>query len=85
MTNREGAGAMKQIKVSVQQDPEEIIEKNVLAKAIVNIAKAFNKLSVSGLNERAIVCLVHDACGVGKPDVRAVLASLKTLERDFCQ
>lgn len=76
---------MKKIKVNVQQNPDEIVEKNVLAKAIIDISKAFNRLSVSGLNERSIVCLVHDSSGVGKPDVRNVLASLKTLERDFCK
>ncbi len=73
------------VKVNIEQDPEQPIEKNVLAKAIVDIAGAFQKLYGSGLNERAIVCLVHDSCGVGKPDIRAVLHSLKTLERDYCR
>lgn len=72
-------------KVKVEQNPEEVIEKPVLAKAIVDISKAFNKLVGSGLNERAIVCLVHDGSGVGKPDIRAVLWSLKNLEKDFCK
>jgi hypothetical protein len=76
---------MKQVKVKVLQNPDEVIEKPVLAKAIIDIAKAFNRLSASGLNERAVVCLVHEASGVGKPDVRAVLSSLRTLERDFCK
>ena len=69
----------------VQQDPEKLIEKPVLAKAIVDISIAFNRLSASGLNERAIVCLVHEASGVGKPDIRAVLSGLRGLERDFCK
>ncbi len=76
---------MKKTKVIVQQNPDEIVERNVLAKAIVDISKSFNRLSASGLNERAIVCLVHDSSGVGKPDVRSVLASLKTLEKEFCK
>jgi hypothetical protein len=76
---------MKNVKAIVRQNPDEVVEKQVLAKAIVDIAKAFNKLSLSGLNQKAIVCLVHDTSGVGKPSVRAVLESLKTLERDFCK
>lgn len=76
---------MKKVKVTVQQNPDEVIEKNVLAKAIVDIAKHFNRLSASGLNDRAIVCLIHDSSGIGKPDIRNVLASLKSLAREFCQ
>ena len=72
-------------KATVTQDKDEIIERPVLAKAIVEISRSFTKLLSNGLNERAIVCLVHDASGVGKPDVRAVLWSLKSLEKDFCR
>ena len=72
-------------KATIKQDKDEVIERPVLAKAIVEISKAFRKLISSGLNEWAIVCLVHDSSGVGKPDVRAVLSSLKSLEKDFCR
>jgi hypothetical protein len=71
--------------VQVKQDPEEIIEKAVLAKAIVDISTAMKKLLASGLNRRAMVCLVHDSCSVGKPDIRAVLDSLESLAKDYCR
>ena len=72
-------------RATVQQDPEEIIQRPVLAKAIVEIAVGFQKILASGLNERAIVCLVHESSGVGKPDIRAVLKGLTQLKQDFCR
>lgn len=76
---------MKRTVVKIQQNPDEIVERPVLAKAIVDLARGVNKLFASGLNERAITCLLHDSSGVGKPDIRAVLISLKNLEHDFCK
>ena len=72
-------------KATITQDKEDVVERPVLAKAIVEISRSFTKLLGTGLNERAIVCLVHEASGVGKPDVRAVLQSLRSLEKDFCR
>jgi len=76
---------MQKIKVVVDQDPEAPIEKRVLAKTILEISVSMHKLIGSGLNERAVVCLVHDLSGVGKPDIRAVLKSLKELHKSFCK
>lgn len=74
---------MKRTKVLVTQDSEDVVEKTVLAKAILDMSAAMKKLSASSLNRRAIVCLVHDACNVGKPDIRAVLDSLESLQKDY--
>jgi hypothetical protein len=75
---------MKKAKVVVTQKPDEpVVEKQVLATAIVNISKAFNALRNGGLNRHAIEVLVHDASKVGKPDVRAVLDSLEQLRKDY--
>jgi hypothetical protein len=76
---------MRTTKVKVEQNPEEPVERPVLATAIKAISFHMERLVKSGLNERAIVCLVHDYSGVGKPDIRAVLDSLKNLERMFCK
>ena len=73
------------MKLKVEQDPDQPVPKPVLAKSIVDISAGFKKLLASGLNERAVVVLVHDACGVGKPDIRAVLKSLTFLSSDFCK
>lgn len=70
-------------KIVIEQDPEEPVEKKVLAQSIVEISKSFRKLASSGLNDRAIVVLVSESSHVGKPDVRAVLESLKWLEGEY--
>jgi len=71
--------------VKVTQDEEAPVEKAVLAKAIVDISRTMMKMLDSGLNERAIVCLVAEDSHVGKPDVRAVLHSLKSLTKTYCR
>jgi len=72
------------VKVKIEQDEEAPIERRVLAVEIMKISAALSHLLDSGLNERAIVALVADATDVGRPDIRAVLTSLKTLHREFC-
>lgn len=76
---------MKKTIVRVEQNPEDIIEKPILAKAIIDISRGVNTLLSSGLNLRAITCLVQNSSGVAKHDIRAVIDSLKNLERDFCK
>lgn len=70
-------------RVSVVQDGDDVVDRPVLAKAIVEISRSMVRLLSSGLTERAIICLVHDLSHVGKPDIRSVLAGLKQLEREF--
>lgn len=72
-------------KVTVTQDTEAPVERPVLATSIVEISHALTKLLTSGLTEHAIVVLVADSSGVGRPDVRAVLAGLKNLRKDYCK
>ena len=72
-------------KVVVVDDPEEPIEKAVLATAIRGISIGLTKLLGQGLNEKAVVCLLHEFTLVGKPDIRAVLAGLKNLESEYCR
>jgi hypothetical protein len=55
----------------------------VLAQAIVDIAAGLKKLNASRLKSNAVVLLVHEASGVGKPAVRAVLDALATLEQTY--
>ncbi len=72
--------------VIVEDDLENPVEKVVLAQAIVDISKSMNRLLASGLNEKAIVCLIHDdVIGVGKNGIRAVLESLKSLSKTYCK
>ena len=70
--------------VKVEQDKDAPVEKLVLAQSIVEISKAMTHLLNTGINERAIVALVADSTDVGRPDIRAVLQSLRTLEANHC-
>ena len=76
---------MKKIeKLVVQQDKEKPIEKNVLAQAILDISRAANRLSSSGLTRRAVIALVHDLVpSVSKTVIRGVLDGLDQLEQEF--
>lgn len=71
------------IKIKKNKDKPESTE--ILAEAIVRIGDAFEKLKQSGLNESAIVILVHDASKVSKSNIRLVLNSLKRLKGWYCR
>lgn len=76
----------RRTKVVVKQDEEKPVTQEVLAEAIVNIGKATNKLLASGINQRAIVVLLHDHLKghVGRPAIMAVLEALPELEQAYC-
>lgn len=75
---------MAKVKVSVEQwEGAEPVPEKVIAQSIVAISDGVKKLFTSGMNERAIVILLHDSSGVGRPDIRRVLRALTTLKEDF--
>lgn len=76
-------GDMKQIKVL--KNPENPETKEILAEAIVKIGEAADKLKASGLNEDAIVVLLHDKTGVPKKTIKAVLDGLRRLRGWYCR
>ena len=89
---------MKRTKVVVQQsqEPDEVIERNVLATSIVEISKAIGRLQKGGINMKAIEVLTWHNCKCStsgghygqKPsqtEVRAVLQSLRELESEYCK
>lgn len=57
----------------------------ILAEAIVRIGKGLADLQKSGLNQKAIVLLLHDATKVGKPDIRKILDALPRLAGWYCR
>jgi hypothetical protein len=67
-------------KVAVKQavgEPEVPVE--VIAQAIVKVSEAAKKMREAGLKEEAIVLLLHDYTGVGKPHIRLILRALPQL------
>lgn len=61
----------------IKSDPPETTE--ILAEAIVRIGDAHQKLKASGLNEKAIILLLHDLTKVSRTDVKKVLDALPRL------
>lgn len=72
----------QQIKLKKSDPPE---SKEVLADAVVNIGKATKKLLSSGMNEKAIIVLIHDYTKLPKSTIKTVLHSLPQLERWYCK
>lgn len=70
--------------IIVKQDPENPVKHEILAEAIVRISGAMDSLRRSGLNERAIIALVHDKTHITKIDIHTVLDALSDLREDYC-
>lgn len=73
----------QKIKVIKNSEKPEPIE--VLAEAIVRIGESFDKLKGSGLNETAVIVLVHDATKISKRDIKLVLDSMRKLRSWYCR
>ena len=61
--------------ITVTQDPNRPVEREILAQAILRIADAAKQLAKSGLNRRAIVVLLRDATRVSKENIEALYLS----------
>ncbi len=72
-------------KITVVKNAEKPESTEVLAEAIVRIGEAMEKLKNSGLNERAIIVLIHDACKVSKGDIKRVLGAMRQLRAWYCK
>lgn len=82
-----------QPRVNVVQQPDNPIEKNIVAAAIISISEGMAALQKSGLTFEAIVVLTQHNCRrVGKgykatkptiPEIRAVFESLCDLKRTY--
>lgn len=72
----------KRVKVT-KSDPPETTE--ILAEAIVRISAALEALSKSGLNQEAIIVLIHAKTKIGKKDILCVLNSLRRLKGWYCR
>lgn len=70
-------------KAIVVQNPADEVPAEILASAIRDIANAIKKMRASQLNDRAIVLLLHDASGVGKPAIKNVLCALDNLAAQY--
>lgn len=72
-------------RIKVKKNKEEPETKEVLAEAVVRISDAITRLKKSGLNEDAIIVLVHSKTFVKKGDIRAVFRALRQLRGWYCR
>ncbi|WP_027533838.1 hypothetical protein [Bradyrhizobium sp. WSM3983] len=72
-------------RISVKKDPAQPERKEVLAEAIVRIGEALESLKKSGLNEHAIVVLLHHETKISMRDIRVVFAGLRQLRGRYCR
>ncbi len=72
----------KPVKV-VQAVDEEVVPVEIIAQSIVRLDDGVKRMTLSGLRENAIVVLLHDYCGVGKPAIRDVLKGLRQLRSHY--
>jgi hypothetical protein len=71
------------LKVTKNADKPETTE--VLAESVIRIGEAMDKLKASGLNEKAIITLVHDDTKVAKRDIKIVFDSLRLMRGWYCR
>lgn len=70
-------------KIVIQQDKEKPIERSVLAKAIVDLSRAVQRLNTSGLNREAVTVLLAHSTRLSLGATRDILRSIEQLERDY--
>lgn len=80
MSRRALAHSRPSIDVRQPEPPEKPIPVEVLAQAIIDISAAMKKIDASRLRREAVVLLISEHSGVGKPAVRLVLNNLEALE-----
>lgn len=76
--------SLGQMKVNQAVD-EPPVTKEVLAQAIVNISKSFDRLLKSGLNKRAIIILIAHDTKLGIGQIENVLGSLERLAYNYAR
>jgi hypothetical protein len=60
-----------------------ILQGDDLVTAIRKASAAMVRLQAGGMNERAIVALLHDSTLVAKGTIKTVLRGLKDLQKDY--
>jgi hypothetical protein len=73
---------MKTVRVT-KSDPPEPTE--ILASAILRIGAGMKRLEAGGLNEKAIIVLLHDATGLPKRDIKTIIDAQRRLAGWYCK
>ncbi len=70
-------------KITVKQDDEKPVSREVLAKAIVDMSEAATRLTSSGLNRKAVIILLSESSGVNRTDIKHVLDCMESLQTTY--
>ena len=68
---------------TIIQNPDAPVEESVLATAITKISESVQALQKSGLNQDAIIVLLHDRTKLPKKTLLTVLSGLASLKRAY--
>lgn len=73
--------------IRIKKNEEKPESKEILAEAIIRIGSALDDLRKNGINERAVIVLLHDAINakVGKNDIKLILNTLPKLRGWYCR
>lgn len=74
--------------IKIKKDEQNPESTELLAKSIIQVSDAAQKLANSGLRQRAIVILLHDGIGVSKinkKQIELVLENLPRLKAWYCK
>lgn len=74
--------------IHIKKDEQNPESTELLAKSIIQVADAAQKLSNSGLRQRAIVVLLQDGIGqtkINKKQIELVLENLPRLKAWYCK
>jgi hypothetical protein len=71
------------MKVTIKQDPENVVEQPVLAEAIIAMSKSMDRLLYNKLNRKAIVTLVAADTKLSRRDISLVMDSLHDLAKTY--
>jgi hypothetical protein len=66
-------------KLVVIEDPENPVPQEVMAKALVDLSRAAEKILMGPLTERALLVLLNDATGVPMKTIKQVLFGTQSL------
>lgn len=71
----------KTITVKTSEENPEPVE--LIAKAIIEVSDAFEKINQSRLTNKAIVLLLQDLCGLPQRDIKLVLHNAPLLKKYY--
>lgn len=71
------------LEIKVQQNVENPEPVEVIARAVIDVAEAFKKISAGRLKRHTIVVLIKDQTGLSQRDINQVLDACENLAKEY--